>query len=119
MNKSLQRGRMGEQIAEKYLERNGYRIKFKNWRCRWGEIDLIAVSPDGTLVFVEVKSKYSDLFGRPEEWVTPAKSRKLIRSAQEFLLENQVDDQPMRFDVIAVDLREKRISHIINALTLE
>jgi len=94
-------------------------IEETNWRCRWGEIDIIALSPDGILVFVEVKSGYSRRFGHPCEWVTPKKAEKLIKSARQYMLDRNICDVPVRFDVIAVDFGSDRIIHITDAIMVE
>ena len=119
MSQSIDRGREGEQLAREYLTAQGYLIEETNWRCRWGEIDIVALSPDGILVFVEVKSGYSRRFGHPCEWVTPKKAEKLIKSARQYMLERNICDVPVRFDVIAVDFGSGRITHITDAIMVE
>lgn len=69
-------GRLGEAHAAEYLESAGYRIIERNWRCRYGEIDIVA-SHQGALVFVEVKTRSSDAFGHPFEAITEAKLRRM------------------------------------------
>ena len=77
-------GSRGELLAAGYLRRQGYTILRTNWRCRRGEIDIIA--RDGaTLVFVEVRTRRSTNLGSPEESVTPAKQRRLAELAQTYL----------------------------------
>ena len=115
-NISRQRGISGESIAARYLEQNGYEIIERNWYCRWGEIDIIARSPDGILVFAEVKScGESGKFGDPLEWITSSKIRKIIKSTRQFLFENEIDDTPVRFDVLTVDLSDGRVEHFKDA----
>ncbi len=77
-------GRRGERIAERALIGRGYRILDRNWRCREGEIDLVARDGDA-LVFVEVKTRSSDAFGHPFEAITAAKLARLRRLASAWL----------------------------------
>jgi putative endonuclease len=94
-------GRRGEDRAAQYLRRRGYRILARNWRCRLGEIDLIALDGD-TLVFVEVKTRRGDLFGSPELAVTPRKQRQLTKAALSFIMSRKLGHLPGRFDVVAI-----------------
>ncbi len=94
-------GRTGERLAAHTLERRGYRILERNFRCRHGEIDLVA--EDGQdLVFVEVKTRRGTAFGRPEEAVTPSKQRKLLEIATYYLDLHSCSDRAWRIDVVAV-----------------
>jgi len=95
-------GTAGESAAARHLERRGYRIVEANVRCRFGEIDLIALDA-GVIVFVEVKSNRGGRYGAPEEMVTPAKQRRLTRLAKWYLQRRGWLCRPARFDVIAVD----------------
>ncbi len=74
-------GKAGEDNAVKYLQKQGYRILERNFRCRFGEIDLIA-RDKGVLVFIEVKTRRSRAFGPPAMAVTPEKQRHLIKASQ-------------------------------------
>ena len=95
-------GGLGEDFAVYYLESCGYRIIERNFRCRLGEIDLIA--QDGkTLVFVEVKTRRSRRYGSPHEAVTTAKQAKL-RTVASFYLQRQRTSTPCRFDVLALNI---------------
>ncbi|EAX48690.1 protein of unknown function UPF0102 [Thermosinus carboxydivorans Nor1] len=69
-------GKMGENAAADYLARNGYKILMRNYRCRIGEIDIVA-ERQGTIVFVEVKTRSSEKFGFPAEAVNYRKQQKL------------------------------------------
>ncbi len=96
-----ERGRDGEDIALNYLRKQGYRIIERNYRCRYGEIDLIA--KDGkTLVFVEVKSRRSTAFGAPEEAVGAAKQKKISNVALWYLQEKNISNHSARFDVVSI-----------------
>ncbi len=96
-------GRTGERLAAEALTRRGYHILERNFRCCYGEIDLIA--EDGhELVFVEVKTRRGTAFGRPEEAVTPRKQRKLVEIATYYLDLYACADRAWRVDVVAVQL---------------
>lgn len=112
MSKKL--GNLGEKIAEKFLKDKGYRIICRNWRCKTGELDIISKDGD-ILVFVEVKTAGGYKFGDPVEWVTPRKAKKLIASATEFIYRNSINDIPIRFDIVAIDVNSGQITHIKNA----
>jgi putative endonuclease len=97
-------GHRGETLALDYLVGLGYRLRQRNFRFRRGEIDLILESPEGDLVFVEVKSCRGDMAGDPLTWVTGRKQKQLQRVAQGFCLLFGESHRPMRFDVVGVDL---------------
>jgi len=94
-------GRQGEKRAAKALRGRGYKILARNYRCRHGEIDIVAFE-NGEFVFVEVKSRSSEEKGTALEAVTPRKQRKLARVAQQFLIERGLSERPCRFDVVAI-----------------
>ena len=94
-------GAAGEAQAAAWYEANGYRIIARNWRCRDGEIDLIATR-DRVVVFCEVKTRSSAAFGTPAEAVTHAKRTKLRRLAARWLDEHEVRPAGVRFDVAAI-----------------
>ena len=96
-------GGAGERLAAAWLEERGYRVLARNWRCPYGELDLVA-EHEGELVFVEVKTRRGDRLGAPEEAVTAAKRRHLIASAAAYLDAADSAGCPYRIDVIAVDL---------------
>ncbi len=98
-------GRLGEKEAEKYLTFQNYRIIERNFRTRNGEIDLIAKEKN-ILVFVEVKARRNNKFGLPEEAITPAKIKALIRSAQYYLLTHNQSSASYRIDVVSIKLDE-------------
>jgi putative endonuclease len=115
-------GASGERLAAGWLEARGYQIIATNWHCAYGEADLIAEQAR-ELIFVEVKTRRGDALGAPEEAVTAAKRRKLIATAQTYLMEQGIEDRPFRIDVIAVQLtpagRLVEIRHYPAAVTLE
>ena len=95
-------GQRGEDLAASFMERQGYTIVCRNYRCRSGEIDIIARKKK-LLCFIEVKTRRTGQFGPPQEAVTPAKQYKIGRVAQDFLQRHRLENWPARFDVIAVD----------------
>ncbi len=105
-------GWRGERIAARYLKRQGYRILARNLRSRVGEIDILAQAPspdERTVVVVEVKSGVVDddplkRTTRPEQHVNPAKQRKLSALATQLSRKRGLNNRPMRFDVLAVEL---------------
>ncbi|MGQ9513036.1 YraN family protein [Thermodesulfitimonas sp.] len=112
-------GNAAEALAAAYLKRKGYQILVRNYRCRFGEIDLIALDR-GTLVFVEVRAKSSLRFGTPQESLGYKKQQKLREVARYYLANEWRRGSPCRFDVIAVQFdREsgemKDLEHIENA----
>ncbi len=112
-------GALGEKLAADFLKKRGYRIVERNFRCRQGEIDIIARQGE-CLVFVEVRTKASSGFGTPEESVTARKREKLASVAETYI---QSHDSPSswRIDVVAVELspdgRVSRLEHIENAIS--
>lgn len=101
MSERKRRGDRGEDAVAAALERRGYRILERQYRCRWGEIDLIARSPEGVLCFVEVKTRSASAIAPPREAVTPAKQRRLRCAASWYLSQTELDC-PCRFDVAEV-----------------
>ena len=93
-------GSWGENVAADYLIKRKYRLVYMNYRCRFGEIDLI-VSNREYLVFVEVKLRKTDKFASAYEHVDPRKQNRIRTTAEIFLSEYQTDLQP-RFDVIEI-----------------
>ena len=99
----LQRGRWGEDLAVRHLERLGLVIIERNWRSRTGEIDIVAGdSETDTIVFCEVKTRSSEDFGTPLAAVTPRKLRRLRALAGEWLRERERSAREVRIDVIGI-----------------
>jgi putative endonuclease len=97
-------GARGERAAEDTLKRAGYRVMARNLRNRFGEIDLIALSPDDrTVVIVEVKTA-EDPSARPELRVNRDKQKRLVALAAQAVRRYKLHDKPIRFDVVAVNL---------------
>ncbi len=111
-------GAWGEAVAAHHLQAKGYEIVQRNWRCRLGEIDLVAQA--GTeLVFVEVKTRRGRAMGTPEEGLTWHKGQKLFDLARQYLFEHDLDVD-WRVDLVAVELDRTgkllRCEHIPNAV---
>ncbi|MEO1058277.1 MAG: YraN family protein [Actinomycetota bacterium] len=97
------RGRFGEELAARAYQRSGYAVLARNWRTSGGELDLV-VAPDdrSVIVFVEVKARASEQFGRPELAVDRAKQQRIRRLAVAWMRANGVRSDRVRFDVAAV-----------------
>ena len=108
----LNSGLIGEQLAEDYLKRKGYKILQKNYRIKGGEIDIIALDSK-ILVFVEVKARNNDLFGQPVEAITSKKLKSIILAAQVYLQKNKISGD-FRIDAIEVFLQSGDINHLQN-----
>lgn len=101
---NIEIGKLGEEIATKYLKRHGYKILERNFRSkRWGEIDIVATKDD-VLVFVEVKARIGSKYGQPVEAVTPYKLQALKRTGQYYVMEHPDLPEALRIDVVAIVL---------------
>lgn len=114
------RGQSGEAHARAWLEGQGYRHVESNWRCPGGELDLIMVDGD-ELVFVEVKTRSGERFGRAAESITSGKARRVIGAAEQFIAScSSWQEMIWRCDIVGVtiDLRtgSAHIDHVKNAL---
>jgi len=118
MEKRIELGKKGEDIACKFLEKNGYQIVERNYRNRAGEIDIIARDKDD-IVFVEIKTKISKDFAQPELSVNPSKQRKIVKTALTYLMVKGIKKTGCRFDVIGItgEKEERKIELIKNAFT--
>lgn len=110
-------GKNGEKLAAKYLEQSNYKIIKQNFRCKQGEIDIIAIDNkklEQDLVFVEVKTRTSLKFGTPAEAVDRNKRQHILKTAKYFLYSNNIKDKSIRFDTIEVFLNKNKykINHI-------
>lgn len=106
MNHNQKIGAIGEEIAADLLKQNGLVIVTRNFRCRYGEIDIVA-RDQKTLVFVEVKTRKSLRFGRPEEAVDYRKQARLRLMAAIYLKNTHIPQTSYRFDVCAIQLDEQ------------
>jgi putative endonuclease len=106
-------GALGEQLAVGHLVSLGMRVLARNWRCRYGELDVIAVdAAAGAVVFVEVKTRTGDGFGGVEEAVTPDKVRRLRRLAGLWLAGQDGHWSVVRIDVVRVRIGRSRTPEI-------
>lgn len=113
-------GRFGEQVAADHLQRAGLEILARNWRCRDGELDIVAWDPqERCVVFCEVKTRTGTAFGSPAEAVTPVKARRLRRLAAAWLEEPGSRRGDIRFDVVEV-VRDRRaplqVTHLVQVI---
>ncbi|MCH7819296.1 MAG: ribonuclease HII [Candidatus Marinimicrobia bacterium] len=118
LNDPKQLGKYGEKIACLELIKEGYEILEQNYWAGGREYELdIVVKKDNAVVFVEVKSKYHEGFGEPEQWVGEKKQAQISKAAQSYLMEKNPDGEEYRFDVIAIKFLNDnyRIKHIIDA----
>lgn len=108
-------GKWGEQFAAEYLEENNYEIIERNWFFAKAEIDIIA-RKDNELIIVEVKTRNSDFFGDPQDFVTPSKIKLLVKAANEFIISNDLELE-VRFDIIAIlkNKTQEQLEHFENA----
>jgi len=111
-------GRWGEKRCQRFLRRKGLKTLTRNFSCKTGEIDLIMVDTDRTIVFVEVRTKADETFGSVESSITAPKKARLLRTARYFLATHDIDNRPFRFDVVTIVLGQKgrpQIRHYENA----
>lgn len=102
-------GRRGEDEAARFLESRGYKVLERNYRCRYGEIDIVA--RDGkTVVFVEVKTRGSDRFGAPTASVDARKQKKILLTSQFYIESNRLFDSDLRFDVVGIEMNGGKLA---------
>jgi putative endonuclease len=112
-------GKEGEDLAARFLTKQGYKILERNYRTRSGEIDLIALHR-GEVVFVEVKTRTSNAFGAPELAVTSHKQQRMIKAALGYIRHKRLHQVPCRFDVVAISAAaEKDVELIQNAFEMD
>ena len=112
-NKEL--GQIGEDLAADFLVNKGYEILDRNWHFHHLELDIVAKDGD-MLVVVEVKTRATDEFGEPDLAVTPSKQKSIIKSADAYIIQHDLDVET-RFDIVSIIIsgKEKRIEHIEDA----
>ena len=101
-------GELGERIAARYLERSGWRILSRRFRCGHRDIDLVA-QRDDLIAFVEVKARSEEAFGDPVQAVNPRKQRELTKSAQTWIDRHGRSGEIYRFDVVGILMKEQRV----------
>lgn len=114
MTRKREIGDFGEEITSKYLEKNGYKILDRNYSKPFGEIDIIAIKGD-VISFVEVKTRKSDDFAYAAEAVDFYKQERIKRASQAFLMERNLTDFLISFDISEVYLDTRKINYIENA----
>jgi putative endonuclease len=119
MKSRMNTGRQGEEIAARYLKEAGYEICRRNWRCPWGEVDIVACK-EGVWAFVEVRTRMSARQGTPEESLNVRKQQHMVKTIQCYLQENDLAESEYRADLMAIELDAagniKRLSHLENVL---
>jgi putative endonuclease len=108
-------GKLGEELAVDFLQKNGYKILETNWVFQKAEIDIIA-QKETILAIVEVKTRSSIDFGLPQDFVKPKKIQLLVKAVNEYVISNDLDLE-VRFDIIAISKEQKEfaIEHIEDA----
>lgn len=108
-------GKLGEELAVEFLQKNGYQILETNWIFQKAEIDIIA-KKENILAVVEVKTRSTIDFGLPQDFVKPAKIQHLVRAVNEYVISNDLD-LDIRFDIIAISKEQKnfKIEHLEDA----
>lgn len=100
--KTQLKGAQGEKRALKFLRRQQLSLLEKNFHCRYGEVDLIMQSQEQEIIFVEVRLRKNNDYGGAAASVTQSKQQKIIRTAQTYLQQHQLQQRPCRFDVVAI-----------------
>lgn len=111
-------GRWGEKRCERFLKRKGLKTLTRNFACKTGELDLVMVAHDGTIAFVEVRTRSDESFGPPESSITHTKKSRLLRTARYFLATNNIENRPFRFDIVTIVLGQAgrpKLEHYKNA----
>lgn len=111
-------GKIGENIACDYLKQKEYKVIERNFRCRQGEIDIIAIDIlKEEIVFIEVKSRTSLEYGEPAEAVDRIKQKHIYQSARYYIYKNEIKDIAIRLDIIEVYLyrNNNKVNHIKQA----
>jgi len=108
-------GKLGEQLAVDFLIKKGYIIKEKNWRFQKAEVDIIA-QKENVLAIIEVKTRATDYFGNPQDFISPKKIKLLTNAIDEYVTKNDLDVE-VRFDVIGIikNKNETKIEHLKDA----
>ena len=117
MYEKQQIGKLGEDLATKYLKEKNYKIVGKNFHCIQGEIDIIA-EQDNELIFVEVKTRTNLHYGRPAEAVTKTKQKHIAKATEYYLYKNKLENNKVRIDVIEIYIHngKYKINHVKQAM---
>jgi len=108
-------GVLGEDLAVEYLQKNKYKIVERNWRLKKAEVDIIALK-ESVLAVVEVKTRSSDYFGNPQDFVNQKKIKLLTEAINEYVISRDLDVQ-VRFDIVAITKNKNNynIEHLEDA----
>ena len=114
---SYELGRKGESVSQRYLEKEGYFVMARNFKCAYGEIDIIAIDKQ-ELVFIEVKTRCNQKYGEARESVNKIKKKHIKRAATFYISKYHLEDKFIRFDVIEAYFKNNKfyIKHIKNTL---
>jgi len=119
MDTKIKIGKFGQDLSAEFLQKRGCQIIDHNFYTRLGEIDLIARDKN-QLVFVEVKTRLGHNFGLPEEALNSDKAKKMKEAASEYLMQNNINSDNYRFDLIAVEINKRdkkaQIRHYKNVI---
>ena len=109
-------GDQGEDATVQFLEAKGYAIRSRNFRCRYGELDVVA-EKDGTICFVEVRARATAIWGDPSYTVSRSKQRRIVKAALHYMLAYSVRGKMIRFDVVSIvgRGRDAAVEHYPNA----
>ena len=111
-------GQWGEKYCHRFLKKQGMKTLTRNFSCKTGEIDLVMVDTDSTIVFIEVRTRSDEIFNSVESSITTPKKVRLLRTARYFITTHNIDDRPLRFDIVTIVLSPKgppQIRHYKNA----
>lgn len=113
MYKRHEIGKLGEDLAVKYLQQQNYKVIERNFECKQGEIDIIALDKN-ELVFIEVKTRTNIKFGKPAEAVDDTKQKHLIKAVKYYLYSRHLENEFVRIDVMEIYLYDNkyRVNHI-------
>ncbi len=108
-------GYLGEELATKYLKEKNYEIIQRNFICRQGEIDIIALDKTKKeLVFIEVKTRTNNKYGNPSESVNENKQKHIYRTAEYYTYKNKLDKMLIRFDIIEININISKKTYKLN-----
>ena len=113
-------GDEGEELAAAYLESKGYTILDRNYHFERAEVDIVAYDNETCIVFAEVKTRSTNRYGEPEEYVDDEKIQNIYKAAEAWVYERKMDGVPVRFDVISILQQEHKapdIKHFEDAFT--
>ncbi len=110
-------GKLGEDIATEFLQKQNYKIVERNFECKQGEIDIVAIDKN-EVVFIEVKTRTGNTYGNPIDAVDERKKKHLIKSIEYYVYKNKLENAFIRIDIIEVYMKENNnvINHIKKAI---